>query len=76
MILAIYGSPRRQGNSSLLLDKAVEGALEAGAEVEKLVLRDLKMAPCLEIYACKTPAAVRSRMISSASTTSCWGAKG
>jgi multimeric flavodoxin WrbA len=53
MILAVYGSPRRQGNSSLLLDKAVEGALEAGAEVEKLVLRDLKMSPCLEIYGCK-----------------------
>jgi multimeric flavodoxin WrbA len=53
MILAVYGSPRRQGNSSLLLDKAVEGALEAGAEVEKIVLRDLKMSPCLEIYGCK-----------------------
>jgi multimeric flavodoxin WrbA len=53
MILAVYGSPRRQGNSSLLLDKAVEGAREAGAEVQKLVLRDLKMSPCLEIYGCK-----------------------
>jgi multimeric flavodoxin WrbA len=53
MILAVYGSPRRQGNSSLLLDKAVEGALEAGAEVERIVLRDLKMSPCLEIYGCK-----------------------
>jgi multimeric flavodoxin WrbA len=53
MILAVYGSPRRQGNSSLLLDKAVEGALKVGVEVEKLVLRDLKMSPCLEIYGCK-----------------------
>jgi multimeric flavodoxin WrbA len=51
MILAVYGSPRRQGNSSL--DKAVEGALKVGVEVEKLVLRDLKMSPCLEIYGCK-----------------------
>ncbi len=53
IVLAIYGSPRRRGNSWLLLDKAVEGAREAGAEVEDIVLRDLKMAPCLEIYACK-----------------------
>jgi multimeric flavodoxin WrbA len=52
-ILAIYGSPRRRGNTSLLLKKAVEGARHAGAEVDEIVLRDLKMAPCLEIYGCK-----------------------
>ena len=52
-ILAIYGSPRRKGNSSLLLQKAVEGARTAGASVEEIVLRDLKMSPCLEIYGCK-----------------------
>lgn len=52
-ILAIYGSPRRNGNTSLLLQKAVRGAREAGAEVEEIVLRDLKMSPCLEIYGCK-----------------------
>jgi len=52
-ILAIYGSPRRKGNTSLLLKRAVQGALEAGAEVEEVVLRDLKMSPCLEIYGCK-----------------------
>jgi len=52
-ILAIYGSPRRKGNTSLLLKNAVKGAIEAGAEVEELVLRDLKMSPCLEIYGCK-----------------------
>jgi multimeric flavodoxin WrbA len=52
-ILAIYGSPRRKGNTSLLLQKAIEGAKEGGAEVEEVVLRDLKMSPCLEIYGCK-----------------------
>lgn len=52
-ILAIYGSPRRKGNTAVLLDHAVQGAAEAGAEVEKIVLRDLKMSPCLEIYGCK-----------------------
>jgi multimeric flavodoxin WrbA len=52
-ILAVYGSPRRRGNTSLLLKKAVDGARDAGAVVEEIVLRDLKMAPCLEIYACK-----------------------
>lgn len=52
-ILAVYGSPRREGNSSLLLREAVKGAREAGGEVEEIVLRDLKMSPCLEIYGCK-----------------------
>jgi len=52
-ILAIYGSPRRKGNTSILLKKAVEGARESGAEVNEVVLRDLKMSPCLEIYGCK-----------------------
>ena len=52
-ILAIYGSPRRKGNTTLLLDQAVQGASDTGAQVEKTVLRDLKMSPCLEIYGCK-----------------------
>jgi multimeric flavodoxin WrbA len=52
-ILAIYGSPRRKGNTTLLLKRAVEGAREAGGNVEEIVLRDLKMSPCLEIYGCK-----------------------
>jgi multimeric flavodoxin WrbA len=52
-ILAIYGSPRRKGNTGLLLKKAVQGALEAGAGVDEIILRDLKISPCLEIYGCK-----------------------
>ena len=53
-ILAFYGSPRREGNTALLLKEAVLGASTAGAEVEEIVLRDLNMSPCLEIYGCKT----------------------
>lgn len=52
-ILAIYGSPRREGNTSRLLRRAVEGATEEGAAVDEVVLRDLHMSPCLEIYGCK-----------------------
>jgi len=52
-ILAIYGSPRRKGNTSLLLREAVAGAKEGGAKVEEVILRDLKISPCLEIYGCK-----------------------
>jgi multimeric flavodoxin WrbA len=52
-ILAIYGSPRRRGNTATLLKHAVQGAVDAGAYVDEIVLRDLKISPCLEIYACK-----------------------
>jgi multimeric flavodoxin WrbA len=52
-ILAIYGSPRRKGNTSTLLKKAVDGARQAGGTVEEIVLRDHKMSPCLEIYGCR-----------------------
>ena len=51
-IIAIYGSPRRKGNTSLLLKEAVRGAKEAGAQTDEVVLRDLDMSPCLEIYGC------------------------
>ena len=52
-IVAIYGSPRRRGNTATLLKHTVQGAVDAGAQVNEIVLRDLKMSPCLEIYACK-----------------------
>jgi multimeric flavodoxin WrbA len=52
-ILALYGSPRRQGNTATLLKRAVSGAVDAGAEVNEIRLRDLKISPCLEIYGCK-----------------------
>ncbi|MFZ5570569.1 MAG: flavodoxin family protein [Thermodesulfobacteriota bacterium] len=51
-ILSIYGSPRRNGNTSTLLAEAVRGARQKGARVDEIVLRDLKMSPCLEIYGC------------------------
>jgi len=52
-IIAVFGSPRRKGNTSTLLNHAVKGAEDAGALVEKIVLRDCKISPCLEIYGCK-----------------------
>jgi len=51
-IVAIYGSPRRKGNTATLLEKTIEGARDSGAEVEEIVLRDLKISPCIEIYGC------------------------
>jgi multimeric flavodoxin WrbA len=52
-ICAVFGSPRRKGNTSTLLRRAIEGAKDSGAEVSEIVLRDQKLSPCLEIYACE-----------------------
>lgn len=52
-LLAIYGSPRLEGNTSTLLKEAVAAARQAGAQVSEVFLRDLDMMPCMEIYGCK-----------------------
>ncbi|MEW6666973.1 MAG: flavodoxin family protein [Thermodesulfobacteriota bacterium] len=51
-VLGIYGSPRKGGNSDQLLDKALDGARSAGAEVEKIYVRDLKISGCIECGGC------------------------
>ena len=51
-VLGILGSPRREGNTEILLDEALRGASDHGGLCEKVILRDLKITPCLEIYKC------------------------
>lgn len=47
-IIGILGSPRKNGNTDTLLEKALLGARSKGAKTEKIVLNDLKMIPCQE----------------------------
>ena len=51
-ILAIAGSPRRGGNSEILLDAFLQGAISAGATAEKAVADDLRVTPCTECQEC------------------------
>ena len=51
-VLGVLGSPHRHGNTELLLDRFLEGALSAGGEVEKVVLTDLQYRPCKGCNAC------------------------
>jgi NAD(P)H-dependent FMN reductase len=44
--LGIVGSPRRSGNTEILVDEALRGAQEAGAHVERVILSELDVAPC------------------------------
>ncbi len=52
-ILGVFGSPRQGGNSELLLNELLRGCRSGNAEVEEIHLRELKITPCLEIYACR-----------------------
>ena len=51
-VLGFMGSPRIKGNSDLLLEEALKGAQSKGAEVEKIVIDKLNIAPCKEYYGC------------------------
>ena len=51
--LGIVGSPRRGGNTEILVGAALRGAEEAGALVEKVLLSKLDVAPCLACDACR-----------------------
>ena len=53
-VLIISFSPRRDGNTELLLKEVGTGAVEAGAEVEFVRLQDLKIEPCRECDGCHT----------------------
>ena len=46
------GSPRLGGNTDLLLDEALKGTENRGAEVEKLVVDNLNVTACKEYYGC------------------------
>lgn len=53
-VLILSGSPRKGGNSDLLCDEFMKGALEAGHRVEKIRVAEKKIACCRACYACKT----------------------
>ncbi|MFH1394633.1 MAG: flavodoxin family protein [Candidatus Omnitrophota bacterium] len=48
-ILGISASPRLDGNTDILLKKALDGAAAKGAKTDKIFLRDLKILPIQEI---------------------------
>lgn len=53
-IIAINGSPRKNWNTAILLNKALEGAVSEGAETELVHLYDLNYKGCISCFACKT----------------------
>ncbi len=52
-VLGIAGSPRRSGNTDLLLAEVMRGAASKGAEVKTIILNDLKITPCQHCDTCQ-----------------------
>jgi multimeric flavodoxin WrbA len=52
-MIAINGSPRKAGNTAMLLNKSLEGAAARGAETEMVHLYDLNFKGCISCFACK-----------------------
>ncbi len=51
-VVGIFGSPRKGGNTEILLEEALKGAEKEGAAVERFHLRDLHITPCTECLQC------------------------
>ena len=52
-VLAVCASPRRHGNTDVLVDEALKACKDAGASVEKLFLQSLKIKCCVAFRKCK-----------------------
>lgn len=52
-VLILSSSPRRHGNSDLLCDEFMRGALDAGHEVAKVFLRDKEINYCIGCDGCR-----------------------
>ena len=57
-ILALIGSPRKGGNTDILVDRILDGSAAGGKtketiETEKLYLYDYEILPCLDCRKCK-----------------------
>jgi multimeric flavodoxin WrbA len=51
-ILGVIGSPRKNGNTHILVTKTLKGAEREGAEVESIFLGDLGIQECNGCHAC------------------------
>lgn len=52
-VIGINGSPRKNRNSAIMLEHALQGAVSAGACVERVDLTDLNFSGCKSCFACK-----------------------
>ncbi len=51
-ILGIVGSPRKNGNTEILMNEALKVARDAGCETEIFLMSEKQVAPCVACYGC------------------------
>ena len=51
-VLGIIGSPRRGGNTHILVERILAGVRDGGGETEAVFLGDLEIAECIGCHAC------------------------
>ena len=54
-IVGLVGSPRKNGNTDALLQKAMQGAKTQGAETTLFYLNDLNLRGCRHVMRVKKP---------------------
>jgi multimeric flavodoxin WrbA len=52
-VIAVNGSPRKNWNTHILLEKCLEGAKKTGVETELINLYDIQYKGCTSCFACK-----------------------
>lgn len=52
-VLGLFGSPRRGGNTDLLLEEMLKGAESQGAKIEKIFLSEYDISGCRECRSCE-----------------------
>jgi hypothetical protein len=51
-IVAFNGSPRKKGNTSLLLNELIRGVREVGGQAEEIITREIHIKPCRGCLKC------------------------
>ncbi|MGN1318556.1 MAG: flavodoxin family protein [Lachnospirales bacterium] len=52
-VLVLSGSPRKDGNSDILCDQFIKGAVDNGNKVEKVYVNDMNIGCCQACYSCR-----------------------
>jgi NAD(P)H-dependent FMN reductase len=52
-VIGLLGSPLPEGNTAILLDRALRGAADAGCTVEKIIVNNLDFQACMEMMFCR-----------------------
>lgn len=53
-VVGFVGSPRKNGNTDVLVQQVLDGAVEAGAEVEKFYINDMNLKGCQGCDYCRS----------------------